>query len=1278
MLLTRSAKNKSGNTSSSLLYVTETEDESDTDEPTPIGQMSRGSSVESMSTLNSDDPNSTIGPLLGRTAGQTPHSHTGANSSTATSATGSEAGSRPITPPPGEHSRRRQSSLRFKMNFSNPYSGGTGKSAVNKTPNYEKLVRGFVPKALGIVQKGVEGRLSTKLSSLQFRTFCYALSRSYAQLANKLHQCLVSAGQPTLQTSSVVTDAGAGSALGNIDENGDGQSAAHSAVSDPAAANSTTYSRRPTPQQLHSSGASIASESTMAVVGHTERADYDVNVSHELHFPVQLYFNRSLQERLQTAIDQVDMEEVLRVVSEGAVIETHHMRQIGLHIGDMYMPLFTLLLTNSAQFFADRVTKQDAQVFLMDIQNPISAFLMGSQIERWNRGELTYREMMQVTQDLPTQRYISGEFSSYYLMRLIILKNIDMKSKQLLNLCVMLPEERTVDQEVPEVLKRQKLAKLYRLRKSLTEMIGGDDTFQETYLAAMNSIPPLVKPRGRPATTPYGDHGNTAGKDIYTVLREFTLLTGKLTLEAKSIRAPLMERDQRLIDNGFLRQARADFLALRESCLTDKQKAAIAEKQQKAAEKERKAAEKLKKAERKKREKRTSSAGGKRKGKKGKHGTEEINFDDIDAEALTSDDEGYQSENGDERQLSELCKLNFLLEGGLDIGEEVDVHQAADFQQRTAHFRHPVYLEVWSRAGWRDRAPVREAIQRTMIAFMRGSIRRVVDVLQADKTIGKINYASARQVYKGIGPWLVNHVLANVSCRRSATWYVLPKDYWSFRIVRERVNLELAMTDATLSGIKGRVGQNHSETYHIANDISSYQKFLKTARKEILKIAEKRASKSDADAAERAPYMANIKKTDVKIRGAEKAIEEIREKLRRADVQVATGNLNGAAEVFIPPEEPPVETKPGKKNKKNESEKAVIQYDFKAVYALMDAANQEIQRLQDVIAEQNTKKKESENVMRMYDWQCQKTSRMLRDLAENRFQVMVDVQAIAVREAKHLESTEDMVATHTSRYKAMKRYHRQLMDFLEGPIADRSAQLSREAEQRRVSEILNRTPSNRTDFSSPADAKAAAEKAASKKRGMLSASGEEVSPLPSFRSALGSRASSEQDFFDRSMTIPLDTLGGSNIDEDGSVADSTFSFEDSSHKEVMKDRLRHEQRNAVPVVDDAHEVDPAAQDNRTSSQIAVDAEIELAHHNSLENRLKREEALKLLAEEQAREMATQDLRLRVFDDYWTALPQNAERVQRRRSNEAKAQVNVDESSTVATSVTEVSYFVWRC
>lgn len=380
---------------------------------------------------------------------------------------------------------------------------------------------------------------------------------------------------------------------------------------------------------------------------------------------------------------------------------------------------------------------------------------------------------------------------------------------------------------------------------------------------------------------------------------------------------------------------------------------------------------------------------------------------------------------------------------------------------------------------------------------------------------------------------------------------------------------------------------------------------------------------------------------------------------------MASGNATGAGEIFIPPP-PPEEPKKGKKA----PELVSVVYDFKTVYALMDAATTEIESLKALIGEQNARRKEAENSVRMYDWQCQRTSRMLRDLAETRFQTMVDVQLIAVREAKRLDNTQDHQDAQSVRYKRMKRYTRQLVDFLEGPIADRAAQLTREAEMRRVSELMNRSPahhngggntfasssgSGRAEFSSKDAAMNAAREVGAKKRGLLSSFTEEMSPVPSFRSALSNLSDTD---LERPATAFSELYSGGVLDEN-SVDESNYSYENDDISLTLERAVR----NTIDTAETTESNEIV--DTRTSSQIAVDRELELAHFNSVENRIKRENELKLLAEEQARELASTDLRIRVFEEYWTALPQNMERVQRRKNKEVEEVAPSEESSVVA-------------
>lgn len=183
-----------------------------------------------------------------------------------------------------------------------------------------------------------------------------------------------------------------------------------------------------------------------------------------------------------------------------------------------------------------------------------------------------------------------------------------------------------------------------------------------------------------------------------------------------------------------------------------------------------------------------------------------------------------------------------------------------------------------------------------------------------------------------------------------------------------------------------------------------------------------------------------------------------------------------------------------------------------------------------------------------------------------------------------------------------------------------------------------------------------------KKRGTLASFSEDAfSPNASFMH--------ENDPDRPSTTNMGDLLSGGFLDEE-SVANSNYSYDDEEENDPIALMLaeRNKGNNLLSGEEELNtEAADANTDTRTSSQIAVDKEIELAHLNSVENRMKREAELKLLAEEQARELATQDLRIRVFEDYWTALPQNMERVQRKKNKESKEEDSLmsEESSVVA-------------
>lgn len=95
--------------------------------------------------------------------------------------------------------------------------------------------------------------------------------------------------------------------------------------------------------------------------------------------------------------------------------------------------------------------------------------------------------------------------------------------------------------------------------------------------------------------------------------------------------------------------------------------------------------------------------------------------------------------------------------------------------------------------------------QLQLLYSSQNTISRVLPLLSTDATIGLFPpYSTLRRDVKtrGVGYWLINHVLSNRLCYLSPTWQVLPEDYWSIENIQHRFELELAYVDASITGMK--------------------------------------------------------------------------------------------------------------------------------------------------------------------------------------------------------------------------------------------------------------------------------------------------------------------------------------------------------------------------------------------------------------------------------------------------------------------------------------------
>ncbi|KAJ1444140.1 hypothetical protein B484DRAFT_414159, partial [Ochromonadaceae sp. CCMP2298] len=241
--------------------------------------------------------------------------------------------------------------------------------------------------------------------------------------------------------------------------------------------------------------------------------------------------------------------------------------------------------------------------------------------------------------------------------------------------------------------------------------------------------------------------------------------------------------------------------------------------------------------------------------------------------------------------------------------------------------------------------------------------------------------------------------------------------------------------------------------------------------------------------------------------------------------------------------------------------------------------------------------REKEHVQ-MYDWQCQRTTRMLRDVAEDRFHTMVQVQQIAVREAHRLRDTEASEQAHRLRRRNLQKYTSILMGF-RGPLRQSEGVLRALEEDARVAALLGRV----VNLISPKS-----------KKSLYMQGGKKLADAKLASAAIAPSRDADDDADSFSDLAELHT---------------------HSHAPI-----------GAPSSKDGWNTSMSTK-TRTLTQIAVDREIASAHENSAQNRALREESLRVVAEQQARSLATQDLRLRIFDQYWSSLPSSMERVRRK-------------------------------
>ena len=279
-------------------------------------------------------------------------------------------------------------------------------------PERDRLVKTFISEGLQLVVKAAAGQLEGKQHSLHrpaFELFCQAHVKAYAEykqyLLNKqLEKQLENQLEKQLEQEKISHSGDSEHPSGVINNDmqpavplpGEKQPAtplpgvANTSdsifVTNPNPSNTSTTVDPPTTAAT-TTGIDPTTTTTSIVQPPTTTATTTTNISSsKVDLP---YFNvassafnldPALQEQLQIAIDSTNLPLLLQSISEGALIQTEHLRQVGIHVGDQYIPLFVTLLYNSLLYYTERLHYRDNDRVINAIANPINAFTYGLQV----------------------------------------------------------------------------------------------------------------------------------------------------------------------------------------------------------------------------------------------------------------------------------------------------------------------------------------------------------------------------------------------------------------------------------------------------------------------------------------------------------------------------------------------------------------------------------------------------------------------------------------------------------------------------------------------------------------------------------------------------------------------------------------------------------------------------------------------------------------------------------------------------------------------------------
>jgi hypothetical protein len=683
---------------------------------------------------------------------------------------------------------------------------------------------------------------------------------------------------------------------------------------------------------------------------------------------------REVQDKLQYNLDYLNINETVDNIENGALIESNHIRQIGTHLGEGYLPLFSLLIGASVIFLCERVNKHDSNKEILTYADPLKAVLAMKQIDRWERGCLSRRELSFVEQNsTETSNLVGSSSQSIILWRSVTLLLLKKKADMLHGDCKQLDERRSVDGEVKEVLKRNKIKRYRQIRMSLSSIFGNEN---DSTSHLIDHVPQVVKyddeirAEREQKSLELNSFLTSETLDIYAVLEEFTLMLGRLSSEAKAFREPLLVRDDALIRRGFLKTARTDFLKMREYCMTPNQKKEI--------EKNRKL-EASKKAKALKKKKKLAKAKEKNEAKQAAAAAEEISKLQSNNNSL---DKGDMDENSVVSDVS-IEENKFDLYKMASLTEENDLLGVLDYDLRTQErCDEIVYVETWRPVAKRKIENVRDSLKKIIYDSSFDVKSRLLSIFD-DMEIPDNDII---EVSGGLGSWLIfDYLKADDKTIYSYNWKsILPNEWFELLKILSRIETESTVINTLIKLLDNRVAVNSKNQVFIDQENKKLSEFFVYTNASVAVVAKKRFTKLEEENGQRKSKMRILESLHKNVDKTNKLLNELNSKLGNCEFLLSNNNFEAIYALFGIPTAAHLDELSADKSRYR-------------TYEVIEEQRANISVYHEQIVDWETRIEKGKLDLKAYDKYCSKSNIWLKNMAESRFNSMLQVQDIIKR-----------------------------------------------------------------------------------------------------------------------------------------------------------------------------------------------------------------------------------------------------------------------------------------